>query len=77
VFVVDEADEADLTPLLQQVVQQKLPLKTILQIVGQSQDEMPRASLASADLVLLPDLPQPILLEKLKAILSAGRLPPP
>ena len=69
-MVLVESGNLELARLLTQARQSRLPVKTVLQIVGCNQDELETQFLVNADLVLSTDLTEEDVLHKLAATLE-------
>jgi hypothetical protein len=63
-----EGGDPELENLLGTARIQKPPLRTVLQIVGRNQDELPSDLLEVADLVIAADMPQASILEHLESM---------
>jgi two-component system cell cycle sensor histidine kinase/response regulator CckA len=70
ILVQVEANDLDSLSLAANVRKQKLPVKTILQIVGCNQDEFETQFLLNVDLILSSDMSQEAILEKLRSLFA-------
>ena len=66
------ATDSPQVSLIGQIRPRKLPLKTILQIIGGNQDELRSRFLDQADLIISTDLPEAELLARLNSVLDAA-----
>ena len=74
-LVLAEPTDTGLCALLIEAARQALPVKRILQIVGQQADALDNQVLGCTDLVIPPEMAQTIVLEKLTATLADSRPP--
>jgi PAS domain S-box-containing protein len=70
IMALVESHDFSLSSFIHEVRTQRLPVKTILQIVGCNQDEMDTQFLRQADLIISPDMPEDDILEKMHSLFA-------